>query len=224
MGLRATLSFAGRVERIKPYPVPTRIGGFGGAQGLAYYLAQNGFTHLIDATHPFAAQMSDNAIRASAMTGFPFCAFTRPPWQAQEGDNWITVRSIQAAVGALSGRRRRVFLAIGRQNLAAFAKQEQHRYVLRLVDSPQEPPPLPDHLCLISRGPFTEEGDIKLLRSNRIDVVVSKNSGGAGAYSKIAAARQLQVPVIMIERPKIPPRHELHDLDAVMEWITQTGA
>lgn len=219
MNVSATISYAGRVERIKPQVIDHRVGGFGGVKGLAYYIAQEQITHVIDATHPFAAQMSDHAVRACAMTGRPLCALTRPPWQAQEGDQWVTVPTIEAAVAALSGRRRTVFLAIGRMHIDIFAAQPQHRYILRLVDPPKQEPPLPDHLSIISRGPFEYEDDMALLRKHRVDVVVSKNAGGLGARSKIDAARDSGKQVIMIDRPVIPPRTEVFTPQAALEWL-----
>lgn len=222
LGVNATMSYAGRVERVKPQPIAHRVGGFGGVKGLAYYIADEGITHVIDATHPFAAQMSDNAVRAAAMTGRPLCALTRPPWEAGAGDHWLRVSDMDGAVAALSGARRAVFLAIGRMHIDAFVKQPQHRYILRLVDPPKDQPPLPDHLSIISRGPFTYEDDVELLKKHRVDVIVSKNAGGSGARSKIDAARDLGLQVIMIDRPSIPPRHEVFLPQAALDWVRGT--
>lgn len=222
LGVNATMSYAGRVERVKPQPIAHRVGGFGGAKGLAYYIADEGITHVIDATHPFAAQMSDNAVRAAAMTGRPLCALTRLPWEEEAGDDWLRVADIPQAVAALSGTRRAVFLAIGRMHIDAFVKQPQHRYILRLVDPPKEEPPFPDHLSIISRGPFTYEDDLRLLKQHRVDVVVSKNAGGLGSRSKIQAARDLGLKVIMIDRPALPERLELHLASDVIDWVKGT--
>lgn len=218
-GIAATLSYAGRVERPAAQPIPVRVGGFGGVEGLATYLRENRVTHLVDATHPFAAQMSRNAVAAAAMTGVPLAALTRPPWRAQPGDQWTCVADIAAAVAALAGPPRRVFLAVGRMHLNAFAAQPQHRYLLRLVDPPLEPPPLPDHVAVVSRGPFDTAGDTALLRDHAIDVVVAKNAGGTGAQAKIDAARALGVPVLMIDRPALPDRIELTTPSEVLKWL-----
>jgi len=218
-GLATTLSYAGRVERPKPQPVPVRIGGFGGAAGLADYLHSHKVTHLVDATHPFAAQISTNAVRAAKQTNTPLLALTRPAWQPQAGDSWHSVADIPAAVAALSPPPRRILLALGRMHLAAFAAQPQHHYVLRLVDPPQTPPPLPDHHILLDRGPFTAPADEALLRAHQIDMIICKNAGGSGAEAKLIAARALGLPVLMITRPALPPRRETHDLQTVLDWI-----
>lgn len=218
-GIAGTVSFAGRVARPVRQPLPQRVGGFGGVDGLAAYLRAHAITHLVDATHPFAAQMSSNAVAACAQTGTPLIALTRAPWQAQAGDNWIRVGDMAGAVAALDGPARRVMLAIGRMHLAEFAPQPQHHYLLRLVDPPQTPPPFPDHHVIIDRGPFSTEADLKLLQDHRIDLIVSKNAGGTGAVGKITAARQLGLPVIMIDRPNIPPRPEAQSVAEVLDWL-----
>ncbi len=221
-GIPATLSYMGRVERPKPQPVPVRIGGFGGAEGLCTYLRTHAISHVVDATHPFAARMSANAIAACAQTATPLAALTRPPWLPGPGDLWQSVADIPAAVAALDGPARRVMLAIGRMHLAEFAAQPQHHYLLRLVDAPQSPPPLPNHTLVIDRGPFDATRDRALMQDNAIDLVVSKNAGGTGSVSKLEAARALQLPVLMIDRPALPPRLELTSPEAVLSWIAQS--
>lgn len=182
-------------------------------------MAQERITHIVDATHPFAAQMSTNALAAAAQCEVKVIALTRPAWQPVDGDQWHSVASIDEAVSALAGPRQRVLLAIGRMHLAAFAAQPQHHYVLRLVDRPISPLPLADVSTVIDRGPFTLEGDLALLEDQRIQRIVCKNSGGDGAASKLTAARRLGLPVVMIERPALPPRHELHRIDDVISWL-----
>ncbi|MGR3803319.1 cobalt-precorrin-6A reductase [Marinibacterium profundimaris] len=220
-GFTATLSLAGRVDHPIKSPLPQRIGGFGGAQGLAAYLAEHEVTHLIDATHPFAAQMSRNAITAAEAAGVPLVALTRPAWRAEAADHWIHVPDMSAAVAALDGPAQRIFLAIGRQQLTLFADQPQHHYVLRLVDPPTAPLPLPDCEAIVSRGPFALGDDLQLLKDHRIDCVVSKNSGGSGAYAKIAAARALSLPVVMVDRPELPERLEMSSVEEVRDWVHQ---
>jgi precorrin-6A/cobalt-precorrin-6A reductase len=218
-GVPATLSYMGRVERPKPQPVPVRIGGFGGVPGLADWLRAHRVTHLVDATHPFAARMSAHAVAAAAQTGVPLVALVRPPWEPGPGDRWTRVPDIPAAVAALAGPARRVMLAIGRMHLADFAAQPQHDYLLRLVDPPSEPPPLPRHRVVVDRGPFTVEADRALMVDHATDLVVSKNAGGAGARAKLEAARDLGLPVLMIDRPAVPPRAEVGSVEAVLDWI-----
>lgn len=219
-GVDAVYSYAGRTESPVAQPLPVRVGGFGGVDGLAAYLKAEGITHLIDATHPFAARMSRNAVTACAQTDIPLIALERAPWQAQTGDRWTKVPDIAAAVAALGNAPRRVFLAIGRQTLDAFAGAPQHLYLLRLVDAPTEPLPLPDAEAVIARGPFTLDGDRALLRDHRIDIIVAKNAGGAGAEAKLVAARELGVPVVLIDRPAVPDRRVARSVAEVMAWLT----
>ncbi|MDU9005699.1 cobalt-precorrin-6A reductase [Sedimentitalea todarodis] len=221
-GLRAVFSYAGRVDRPRAQPVPVRVGGFGGADGLARYLRAEAITHVVDATHPFAAQMSTNAVVACAMADVPLIALTRPAWQAGPQDRWTVVPDIDAAVAALAGPVRRVFLAVGRMHLAAFAAQPQHRYLLRLVDQP-DALPLPDCHLVVDRGPFSAEADKALMQDHGIELVVSKNAGGTGARSKIDAAREMGLPVLMIDRPPIPPRTEVQTPAQVISWLAHSG-
>ncbi|MCT8330177.1 cobalt-precorrin-6A reductase [Albidovulum sediminis] len=215
----AVFSYAGRTGAPVAQPLPTRIGGFGGPTGLARFLAAERITHVVDATHPFAARMSLNAIEACAGTGVALCAFERAPWQAAAGDRWTRVPDLAAAAAALPARPARIFLAIGRQNLSAFAGRPEHHYLLRLVDPPEGDLPLPDATAVIARGPFDVEGDIALLRAHRIDMVVAKNAGGTGARAKLDAARALGLPVILIDRPCLPSRPIAETIEQVMAFL-----
>lgn len=221
--VRGTISFAGRVARPVRQPLPQRVGGFGGVGGLADYLRADRITHVVDATHPFAAQMSRNAIAACAEANVPLTALTRAPWSPEAGDHWTRVSDIAGAVAALDRPAERVMLAIGRLNLPAFAPHPQHWYLLRLVDPPEVPPPFPEHHILVDRGPFDAATDLALMRDHRISLVVSKNSGGRGAYAKILAARELSLPVIMIDRPELPKRRELHGVSEVLDWVAHAS-
>ena len=220
-GIAATVSLAGRVATPLPHALPIRTGGFGGAEGLAAWLGTHGITHLIDASHPFAAQMSRNAVVAAEQTGIPLAALTRPAWTPQSGDDWTEVPGTAAAVASLAGPRQRVFLAIGSQTLSAFAAQPQHYYLLRLVDPPETQPPLPDCHVEIARGPFTLDGDLALLRRHRIQRIVAKNSGGTAARAKLDAARILGLPVTLIARPALPPRPEFHVAEDILAWLEE---
>jgi precorrin-6A/cobalt-precorrin-6A reductase len=215
----AVYSYAGRTQIPLPHSLPTRIGGFGGVAGLADYIREQGITHVVDATHPFAAEMSRHAVEACAATGIPLLALERAPWIRAAGDHWIEVADIDAAVAALPEERARVFLAIGRQHLAPFAAKPQHAYTLRFVDAPDGALPLPDAEVIVSRGPFTLEGDRELMRSRGIEFLVARNSGGAGARAKIDAARELDLPVIMIERPALPERPRVKSVQEVLAWL-----
>jgi len=215
----ATLSYAGRTAAPAAQPVPVRVGGFGGVAGLTDHLRRERVTHLIDATHPFAAQMSGHAVAAAAAAGVPLLALTRPAWTAQAGDRWTHVPDIAAAVAALAGPARRVMLALGRMHVDAFAVRPQHRYLLRFVDRPDVPPALPHHDLVVDRGPFTVAGDRTLMERHRIELVVAKNAGGTGAAAKLAAARDLGLPVLLVDRPMLPDRAEVSDVAAVFAWL-----
>jgi precorrin-6A/cobalt-precorrin-6A reductase len=190
--------------------------------GLAAYLRDHAITHLVDATHPFAAQISAHAVAACTLTGTPLVALTRAPWVAGDGDDWTNVPDMAAAVAALDRPREKVFLALGRMHLAAFAAQPQHRYILRLVDAPDGPLPLPDACVIVDRGPFTVAGDMALMQAQGVQRVLCKNAGGAGAVAKLQAARALRLPVVMIERPAIPARLEVTEVAAVLHWLAQS--
>ena len=217
-GIEAVFSYAGRTEAPVAQPLPTRIGGFGGAEGLARYLRREHISHVVDATHPFAAQMSRNALAACAETGVPLAVLERAPWQARAGDRWTHVPDMAGAVAALPEEPARVFLAIGKLHLAEFAARPQHHYLLRLVDPPGALP-LPDAQAVIARGPFDLAGDLALLRDHRISHIVAKNAGGMGARAKLDAARQLGLPVILIDRPALPKRLILSEPEAVLRWL-----
>ncbi len=222
-GVQGTVSFAGRVDRPRRQPLPQRVGGFGGVDGLADYIRAEGITHLVDATHPFAAQMSRNAVYAAQQAGIPMVALTRPAWRPQTGDRWTHVPDIAGALAALNGEARRVMLAVGRMHLAEFAPNPQHFYLLRLVDPPKDALPFPQYHIVVDRGPFTVEDDSALMREHGIDLVVSKNAGGSGASAKLDAARALGLPVVMIDRPALPDRRALATPAEVLDWVAHAG-
>jgi precorrin-6A/cobalt-precorrin-6A reductase len=223
-GLPATLSYAGRTAKPAAQAVPVRVGGFGGAAGLAAWMAAAGVTHLVDATHPFAARISANAVVAAAQAGVPLVALTRPPWREQIGDGWSHVADIPAAVAALAGPAERILLALGRMHVGAFVTQPQHHYLLRFVDPPVEPPALPHHHLVVDRGPFTVAGDRALIAAHGIQRIVCKNAGGTGAEAKLIAARELGVPVLMIDRPVLPERTTVDSVAAVFDWLADHDA
>ena len=218
-GLDAVYSYAGRTAAPVAQPLPTRVGGFGGVEGLVAYLRSEAISHVVDATHPFAAQMSRNAIAACAEAGVPLVAFERAPWVAGEGDRWIAATDADDAARLLPAGAARVFLAIGRQSLGAFAARRDLSYLLRLVDPPEAALPLAGAEVVVDRGPFTREGDLALMRRHRIDLLVAKNAGGEGARAKILAARDLGLPVVMIGRPQVPDRPRVETLDGLMDWL-----
>ncbi|RWA65678.1 cobalt-precorrin-6A reductase [Mesorhizobium sp.] len=202
--LAVTLSLAGRTESPIAQGVPLRVGGFGGAQGLAAYLKETGTALLIDATHPYAARISANAAEAAGQAGVPILALRRPSWEPVAGDRWTLVDSVAEAATALGTAPRRVFLAIGRQEAGAFEAAPQHHYLIRSVDPVEPKLAVPDAIYLLARGPFPEADERALLESHGIEAIVSKNSGGEATYGKIAAARALGIDVIMVRRPSVP--------------------
>lgn len=215
----AILSYAGRTENPKAPPIPYRVGGFGGIKGLHSYLMDNAIDALIDATHPFAAQMSAHAVAAAEVTGVPLIALERPAWTAEPGDIWTEVDILEQAADALGDTPRKVFLAIGRLHLAAFAAKPQHAYLVRLVDPPREALPLRHVEVLIGRGPFKTADDLAMMRDRGIEAVVAKNAGGPASYAKIEAARLLRIPVILQRRPAVPPRETVETVEATLAWL-----
>lgn len=216
-----TLSLAGRTRAPIAMPVPVRTGGFGGAQGLADHLTESRVDLLIDATHPYAARISANAAEASRLAGIPLMALRRDGWSEQEGDHWTPVESVEAAVVALGEAPRRIFLALGRQELLPFDQAPQHRYIIRTVDPVDPPLNVPSAHYITARGPFREADEMALLTDHGIDAVVSKNSGGSASYGKIAAARKLGIEVIMIRRPFLPAVTSFESVDAVLAHLDQ---
>jgi precorrin-6A/cobalt-precorrin-6A reductase len=222
--LSVTLSLAGRTRAPVPHPVPLRVGGFGGAEGMAAYLKEQRIDRLIDATHPYAAAISANAARAAEIARVPLLALRRPAWQPVAGDRWTEVADTAEAARALGTTSRRVFLALGRNEIAAFTAAPQHFYLVRSVD-PVEPPLAVPHASYIrARGPFSEAHDRALLIEYGIDVVVSKNSGGAAAYGKIAAARALGREVILLRRPALPRVASVEGIEDALAWLDHAPA
>ncbi|MGJ5177683.1 cobalt-precorrin-6A reductase [Bradyrhizobium oligotrophicum] len=213
------LSLAGRTVSPKPQPLPTRIGGFGGIAGLEAWLRDHAVDAVIDATHPYADQMSRHAVAACQTLALPLASIRRAAWLRRDGDRWIEVSSAEAGAAALGATAARVFLSLGRLELAAFAAAPQHHYIARTIDPPGDIALPPDIRFVFDRGPFDEAKEAAFLAQERIGFVVSKNSGGAATYPKIAAARRLNIPVVMIARPDKPHGVALDSADAAMLWL-----
>ncbi|MFG2196631.1 cobalt-precorrin-6A reductase [Streptomyces sp. NPDC048639] len=202
-GLRVTTSLAGRVARPVLPPGQVRIGGFGGADGLAQWLHEHRVDALIDATHPFAGTISFHAASAAADAHVPLLALRRPGWVPGDGDLWHPAGSLAESAALLPSLGRRVFLTTGRMGLAAFADLDALWFLVRSVDAPEAPHPAAMEV-LLDRGPFTLDGERELLRRHRIDVLVTKDSGGEATAPKLAAAREAGVPVVVVRRPPVP--------------------
>ncbi|MFG2818165.1 cobalt-precorrin-6A reductase [Kitasatospora sp. NPDC048365] len=222
---RVTSSLAGRVAEPRLPAGEVRIGGFGGPEGLAGWLREQHVDALIDATHPFAGTISRNAAVAAAEVHVPLLALRRPSWVPVEGDRWRRVGSLAGAAEVLRAEPagRRVFLTTGRMGLAAFADLDGHAFLVRSVDAPEPPMPARTEV-LLDRGPFTLDGERAVLREHRIDVVVTKDSGGAATAPKLAAARELGLPVIVVERPEPPAGlPTAPDVPAALAWLATLG-
>ncbi|ROQ32986.1 precorrin-6A/cobalt-precorrin-6A reductase [Streptomyces sp. PanSC19] len=200
--VRVTSSLAGRVASPRLPAGEVRIGGFGGVDGLVEWMAGHAVDAVIDATHPFAERISFNAARAAATAHVPLLALRRPGWAPGEGDDWRSVGSLEEAATVLDGLGDRVFLTTGRMGLAAFAACPQW-FLVRSVDAPDAPVPSRTEV-LLDRGPFTLDGERELLARHRIDVVVTKDSGGAATAPKLTAAREAGLPVVVVRRPPVP--------------------
>ena len=217
--LDVTLSLAGRTAAPVPHAVPIRIGGFGGAAGLADYLAAERIDALIDATHPYATVISQNSAAAARDTGVPFMTLRRPPWTAVAGDRWIEADDTAAALNAIGETSRSVFVALGRNELAPFTGAPQHCYLVRSVDPVDPPLPLPQVAYVAARGPFSEADDRALMVAHGIEVVIAKNSGGSAAYGKIAAARALGIGVILLRRPPASAAPAVDTIEDAIVWL-----
>lgn len=211
-------SLAGRLPSRPDLPGETRVGGFGGVEGLTRYLRAEGIARVVDATHPFAWRVSGHAARACAHAGVPRLILIRPPWVAGPGDDWRAVADHAAAAGLLPTLARHAFLAIGGGELAAFSGLAAVHLVVRLMAPPAAPPPLVDHTLLIARPPADAADEIALLRAHRVEAVVSKNSGGP-TTAKLLAARALGLPVIMIQRPPTPEGARVETVAEALAWL-----
>ena len=182
-------------------PAPS---GFGGVEGLARYLRETGVTRMIDATHPFARQISANAVQAAKTARVPLDIRTRKPWKKQPADTWIEVDTLEAARDAIPPRAR-VLLALGSQHIGLFANRDDVHFVVRMIDKPEQPLELPDHALVLGRPGDSAAMETMLLIAHSITHIVCRNSGGNAAYAKIEAARQLGLPVIMLSRDQQEP-------------------
>ena len=221
-------SLAGRTEEPVRPPGEVRIGGFGGVPGLTTYLMNEGIELVLDATHPFAAQMCHHAQEACAALGIPRAKLVRPAWVPSPGDRWTMMPSVAAAATFLRFHpAKRIFLTLGRQEIGPFVPLGggQQRdgngngrwFLTRMIDPPGDGVVLPEGELVLGRGPFRPEDEIALMQAHRIDLLVTKNSGGSAG--KIAAAAELRLPVLMIERPPLPPGEVLDSVGAALAWI-----
>jgi precorrin-6A/cobalt-precorrin-6A reductase len=210
-------SLAGRTKQPQNLVGETRIGGFGGVDGLAQYLVDQKIDCLIDITHPCAAQISQNAFLACQITGVPHLIFYRPAWEKEAPDRWIEITDLEQISEVIPPGTKRIFVTTGRQNLAPFVSLSNYWLLIRCVDPPDLI--IPHSKVILDRGPFSLENELKLLTEYQIDTIVTKNSGGTATYAKILAARQLQLPVIMVQRPPLPPGEKVTNLEDAIEAV-----
>jgi precorrin-6A/cobalt-precorrin-6A reductase len=220
-GIEVISSLAGRTKKPLALVGSVRIGGFGGADGLANYLRENAIDILIDATHPCAGQIKQNGAIAARLVDIPHVMLVRPAWEQVEGDRWIEVESVAAAAQAIPSDCERVFITSGRQQLAPFVERSRQTpyiwYLIRAIDPPELE--LANSLVILDRGPFSFEMEKQLLQDYRIQLVVSKNSGGAATYAKIEAARELGIPIVMVQRPALPDGEKVIGVDGAIAWL-----
>jgi precorrin-6A/cobalt-precorrin-6A reductase len=214
-----TMSFAGRTRERTAVPCAVRVGGFGGVDGLVRHLRHERVDMLVDATHPFAAHMPHHAAAACATTGTARLRVCRPAWSPVDDDRWEPVADLDAAADALVRiGSRRVFLTTGRQELAPFARARDTWFLVRAIEPPASMPLAHSHVVL-ARGPFDERDEERLMREHRVDTLVTKNSGGDAAAGKLAAARTLRLPVVMVDRPAAPDGPRADGVADALVWI-----
>ncbi len=212
-----TSSLAGRVSRPRLPAGSVRIGGFGGPEALAQWLLDNGVVAVVDATHPFAERISASAAAACPRAGVPLLRLQRPGWSERPDDGWHWVADLDAAAAAIPSLGERVLLTTGRQGLRAFADIEDAWFLVRCVERPDPPLP-PRHVLLLDRGPFTLDGELALIREHRIELVVTKDSGGTHTEAKLEAARRLGLPVIVVRRPPRPDAASVSTVADALAW------
>lgn len=225
LGVQVITSLAGRTRQPSVPTGPMRIGGFGGQAGLVQYVQAQQINFLIDATHPFAAQISWNAAAAATEAGIPHLRLIRPAWQPMSGvdsDCWIEVDTLEAAAAAIPNTAKRVFLTTGRQQLAPFIPLTHLWFLIRSIDPPDPETSMPNGLLLLDRGPFTLEQERHLLIKHQIDLIVSKNSGGEATYAKILAARELRLPVVMVRRLTMPVGAQVSSVEEAIAWLIKS--
>lgn len=213
-------SLAGVTEQPERYAGETRVGGFGGAECLAAYLRAERIAALVDATHPFAARITANAVAATSRAGVPYLRLERPSWRPEAGDDWRDVADLCEAAAALpSGAR--AFLAIGSAGLDAFARREDVWFLARMIEPPPHPPFTRGEV-LAQRPPYRRETDLALLREHAISHVVAKNAGGEAGRAKLLAAREIGLPVILVARPAVAAEPSVADVEGAVAWLGAT--
>lgn len=217
--VEAITSLAGRTAPARRLPGLVRIGPFGGVSGLTAYLEEERIGCLIDATHPFAVDISAHAYAAALAAGVPRLSLVRAPWRMGPGLRWIEVDDLEAAAEVLPRFARRVLLTVGRGGLGAFSGVAGVWFLARLIAPPEGPLPLADYQTVCGRPPFAVEDERDLLAAHRIDTLVSRNSGGASGQAKIDAAREAGVRIVLIARPPPEPGPSVATPAEALAWV-----
>lgn len=217
-GVPTIASLAGATRSPEPLPLPTRVGGFGGQAGFEDFLDRAGITAVLDATHPYAARITDRTARVCAARSMPYLQLLRPEWVLDEGDNWTEIAcesdaAPQIQIGAT------VFLATGRQTLDRFANLEGRRVLCRQIDPPTAPFPFEGGEFIISRPPFSVEREEQLFASLGVDWLIVKNAGGTESRTKLTAARNLGIPVLLLRRPPMPDAPRVATVQEALDWV-----
>ena len=214
--LIAEMSLAGVLSKPPKMALPLRIGGFGGINGLVQYIHDHGITILIDATHPYAAQMSHHAVMACQKTGIRRLTLWRPPWQAEKEDDWHGFDGWPELINAVP-KGARVFMAAGQDGMKALPLTPEFSVVARALAKPED---LPDYVEMIKDLPGkTEDAEADLFQQHQISHIICKNSGGSSSHAKLLAARTLRLPVLMINRPSAPPQPIYPDAGSLLDGL-----
>lgn len=218
-GYDAVLSLKGLTQPSETRPFPVRVGGFGGVAGLVEELRTDGYQLLVDASHPFVTTLAYHAAEAAAIAGIPRLRLLRPPWPPTAADRWDQVDSLAAAATTVERLApRRVFLSVGRIGASAFGEIDDVEFVVRSFSATSDPL-VRRGVVIHDRGPFTVESEMQLLRDHRIDLVVTRNSGGSATEAKLVAARRLERPVVMVRRPVQPPGDQVPTVSGALAWV-----
>ena len=221
-GTAALITLAGATRKPAKMPLPTVVGGFGGREGFVAFLKEHSISRVLDATHPFASQITDRTAEVCKNLNLPHCIFVRDPWTAEQGDHWIEIEREEDAANHIPNGQT-VFLGTGRQTLDRFVNLDGCHVICRQIDPPKTAFPFGGGEFLIGRPPFSIAEEVELFRARKIQWLVVKNAGGELSKTKLIAARQLGIPVLMIKRPPLPKSNFVSDVPSAVKWARDNG-